>query len=301
VKLIVQPDAGDQPIVNAIRHAREMIDILIFRLDDHRLTHEMEKAIDRGITVRVLIAYKNRGGNRHLRRLEQRMLGMGAQVARTADDLVRYHGKMMIIDNRTLHLYGFNYTCLDLASRSFGIVTSQRKLVREALKLFNADSIRQPYKAGLDTFLVSPENARSRLASFIRHARAELLIYDNRVSDPMMMRLLHERMRAGVNVRIIGKVTAKHNARAHFEVEPFPGARLHVRSIIRDGTHAFVGSQSLARLELDDRREIGMIVKDKSVVQEMRAVFERDWALTAGGKRYAKEIAATTDPSLARV
>jgi len=287
VKLIVQPEAGDQPIIAAIRHAKSMVDVLIFRLDDHRLTHALEKAIERGITVRVLIAYKNRGGNHHLRRLEQRMLHMGAQVARTADDLVRYHGKMMIVDNRTLHLYGFNYTCLDLASRSFGIVTGQHKLVREAVKLFDADSTRQPYKAGLSTFLVSPENARARLASFIRHARSELLIYDMRVSDDEMVRLLHERQAAGVKIRIIGKIVGKHANRSTLTVEPFPGRRLHVRSIIRDGSHAFVGSQSLAKLELDDRREIGVIVKDKSIVQGMRAVFERDWSLTRLGRRSA--------------
>ena len=287
MKLIVQPEAGDQPIIAAIRHAKSMVDVLIFRLDDHRLTHALEKAIERGITVRVLIAYKNRGGNHHLRRLEQRMLHMGAQVARTADDLVRYHGKMMIVDNRTLHLYGFNYTCLDLASRSFGIVTGQHKLVREAVKLFDADSTRQPYKAGLSTFLVSPENARARLASFIRHARSELLIYDMRVSDDEMVRLLHERQAAGVKIRIIGKIVGKHANRSTLTVEPFPGRRLHVRSIIRDGSHAFVGSQSLAKLELDDRREIGVIVKDKSIVQGMRAVFERDWSLTRLGRRSA--------------
>jgi cardiolipin synthase len=290
VKLIVQPEAGDQPIIGAIRHAKLMVDLLIFRLDDHALTHALEKAIERGVAVRVLIAYKNRGGSRHLRRLEQSMLAMGAQVARTADDLVRYHGKMMIIDNRTLHLYGFNYTCLDLASRSFGIVTSQTKLVKEAVKLFEADTLRQPYKAGLRTFLVSPENARQQLAAFIEGARSELLIYDMRLSDDAMVRLLRARMKAGVEIRIIGHLAAKHCRHCDFTVEPFPGTRLHVRSIIRDGTHAFVGSQSLAPLELDERREIGVIVKDKSVVQEMRAVFERDWALTPSGRRKIREI-----------
>ena len=33
--------------------------------------------------------------------------------------------------------------------------------------------------------------------------------------------------------------------------------RLHVRAIIRDGTRAFVGSQSLRKEELDSRREVG--------------------------------------------
>jgi hypothetical protein len=38
--------------------------------------------------------------------------------------------------------------------------------------------------------------------------------------------------------------------------------RLHVRAMVRDGRRAFIGSQSLRRLELDERREIGLIIRD---------------------------------------
>ena len=41
----------------------------------------------------ALIAFANRGGERNLRRLELRCLVAGITVARTADDLTRYHGK----------------------------------------------------------------------------------------------------------------------------------------------------------------------------------------------------------------
>jgi len=87
-------------------------------------------------------------------------------------DLVRYHGKMMIIDEKVLHVYGFNFTRLDIAkSRSLGVITKNRKLVQEAVKLFRADDTRQPYMPGSDRFVISPENARERLARFISGAR----------------------------------------------------------------------------------------------------------------------------------
>jgi hypothetical protein len=72
-----------------------------------------------------------------------RMLEKGVIVARTGDAFVRYHGKMMIVDRQELHVYGFNYTSLDLKSRSFGIVTEDRKAVMEALRVFEADTLRQ--------------------------------------------------------------------------------------------------------------------------------------------------------------
>jgi hypothetical protein len=56
--------------------------------------------------------------------------------------------------------------------------------------------------------------------------------------------------------------------------------RLHVRAIIRDGTSAFMGSQSLRKLELDGRREVGVIIRDSRVARQMRGVFDADWAQT---------------------
>jgi phosphatidylserine/phosphatidylglycerophosphate/cardiolipin synthase-like enzyme len=62
-----------------------------------------------------------------------------------------------------------------------------------------------------------------------------------------------------------------------------------VRTIIRDGSCAFLGSQSLRKLELEKRREVGVIVNDAKVVRQMLSVFEEDWATTEAGKRTAKK------------
>lgn len=47
--------------------------------------------------------------------LEQGLLDVGAIVARTGDDLVRYHGKFIVIDRTTSWLLGFNFTALDIS------------------------------------------------------------------------------------------------------------------------------------------------------------------------------------------
>jgi len=285
MKLIVQPDAGVTPVITAIKQAKKSIDILIFRFDRIEIGRALEAAVARGVRVRALTAHANRGGTKSLRKLEMHLLEAGVTVSRTADDLIRYHGKMMIVDERVLHVFGFNFTAIDMEkSRSFGIITKNAKLVNEAMKLFSADFDRQPYVPSQDRLVVSPENSRERLAAFIKGARKELVIYDPRASDDAMLRLLAERVRAGVDVRIIGKVDAKWDLVS----EKYPGKRLHVRAIIRDGRRAFVGSQSLRRIELDKRREIGIVVNDMAVVNQLRATFESDWAQTDTGRKEAK-------------
>jgi len=296
MKLLVQPDAGVEPLLSAIKGARKTIDILIFRLDREDLVDALRSAQARGVNVRALIAHTNRGGEKSLRKLEMRLLDAGLTVTRTAGELLRYHGKLMVIDQRVLHLYGFNFTGLDiLRSRSFGVTTKNHALVREALKLFEADSARQPYTAGYSRFIVSPENSRERLSEFIKGATSQLLIYDPQVSDSAMLRLLVERAKAGVDVRIIGKLSQKQ--RGQLTAEKYPGKRLHVRAIIRDGRRAFLGSQSLRKLELDKRREIGVVVTDAAVVKQMQKVFEEDWALTETGKSAETKEQQTKEPA----
>lgn len=72
-------------------------------------------------------------------------------------------------------------------------------VVQEALKLFEADATRQPYVPGLDTFVV-------------------------------LIRLLQERAKSGVEIRILGKVTSRRDG---LQVDKVPKVRLHVRAILR--------------------------------------------------------------------
>jgi len=274
MKLLIQPDDGIESLIKAIGKAKKSVEVVIFRFDHREMETALANAAKRGVDVQALIASTNRGGERGLRKLEMRLLAAGVGVARTATDLVRYHGKMMIIDRRELCILGFNFTHLDIdRSRSFGVVTSNRRLVQEAEKLFEADAKRKPYTPGLDTFIVSPVNARKQLSAFVKGAKKELLIYDPEISDPSIVRLLEERSKAGVRIKAIGGVTKRATKIEARKIQ----TRLHTRTIIRDGQHAFIGSQSLRHIELDARREVGVIFRDRKVVSALHKTFHEDW------------------------
>jgi cardiolipin synthase len=275
VKLIIQPADGVAPVVRAIDKAKKVLDIMIFRFDRVEVEKALKAAVARGVKVRALIAHTNKGGDKTLRKLELRLLECGATVARTADDLARYHGKMMIVDNAVLHVYGFNYTKLDIdKSRSFGIVTRDKKLLAEAHKLFESDALRQDYEPNHRRLVVSPESSRAVLTAFVKGARRQLLIYDAQVSDNAIQKVLADRAGDGVEIRILGSLEKDIKG---IKVRKLAPMRLHVRAIVRDGSEAFVGSQSLRKLELEGRREVGVIVKNGGIVRKIAATFEDDW------------------------
>lgn len=303
MQLIIQPDDGLEPVLVAIENAKKSIDIVVFRLDLKPVVKALQAAVSRGVAVRAQIAHTNKGGDKALRKLEARLLDAGVTVSRSPDELIRYHGKMMIVDGRVLHVNGFNFTRADIArSRSFGAVFTSAPLVKEAQRLFQSDLDRQPYSCSNERLVVSPVNSRSILSDFIKGAKKQLLIYDPNINDPRILRLLAQKATAGVDVRVLGKGPG-----CGLNAQKYPGKRLHVRAIIRDRHRAFVGSQSLRALELDRRREIGAMITDAPTVKRMAEVFEADWALTstareaaAAGSKLADADAPTEELTPAR-
>ena len=105
------------------------------------------------------------------------------------------------------------------------------------------------------------------------------MVYDPRLGDTSLHKLLVERARSGVDVRIIGGFDGKRR-RSRWSVTP--GDAYIVRAIVRDSDRAFIVSQSHARLELDGRGEMGVVVRSPRVVRAIQAVFQEDWILAVG-------------------
>ena len=277
MELLVQPGTGIKPLLDGIDKAEHTVQIVIFRFDRGEIEAALTRAVRRGVFVHALVAFtsQGQGGEQTLRNLEMRLLADGVSVARTATDLVRYHDKLMIIDQKSLYMLGFNYTYIDIErSRSFGIVTEKKEWVEEAVKLFTADATRQQYTPECDTFLVSPGNSRQQLLKFIQETRRQLCIYDGKLTDPDMIRLMQQKAKEGVDIRVIGAIGKRATG---MKVAALP-MRLHAQTIIRDGEQMFLGSQSLRTLELDARREVGVIIDDAvHIVQKALEIFEADW------------------------
>jgi cardiolipin synthase A/B len=282
VRLLIQPGDGIRPLIKGISGARKSVEIVIFRFDQREIEQALGSAVSRGVAVTALIASTNSAGEENLRALEMRLLGAGVTVARTHNDLVRYHSKLMIVDRSELYLLAFNLTHADIdRSRSFALITKGRDVVQEAVRLFVADTKRSPYEPPPKKLIVSPVNARKELSAFIKGAKKSLVIYDPQVSDTAIVRLLAERARAGVAIRLIGRLVGKVPGMVAHKL---PQLRLHTRTMVRDGNLAFLGSQSLREAELDARREVGLIFRDPKIVSQLLATFESDWAVVETSK-----------------
>jgi cardiolipin synthase A/B len=275
MQIIIQPRDGIEPLLRGIDQAEHSIEIIIYRLDQIEIEQALIAAAARGVAVHASITHTNREDLRDIKKLERRMANRGIMVTRTAEDLVRYHSKLMIIDRRVLYLLTFNFTFLDIHhSRSFGMITEETALVNEAVRLFEIDTLRQTGKTEFEHFIISPINARERLTEFILGAEKQILIYDDKLSDALIIRHLEALSESGIEIKVIGEMDKRPKG---IEVKKIPDLHLHTQAIIRDRKQVFFGSQSLRKVELEGRREVGLITADEEAVKSFSVIFELDW------------------------
>ena len=113
-----------------------------------------------------------------------------------------------------------------------------------------------------DKLLVQPEDGVTAIIQGLDRAKQS------------MLRILAEKSKAGVEIKILGRA-AKIPARKLSHI------RLHARVIVRDGSYVSIGSQSLRTLELDSRREVGVVFRDLKSARRITKVFMSDWELAA--------------------
>jgi phosphatidylserine/phosphatidylglycerophosphate/cardiolipin synthase-like enzyme len=107
-----------------------------------------------------------------------------------------------------------------------------------------------------------------------------------------MVRVLQERAKAGMEIRLLGRLSRKVSS---IEVHRL-FMRLHTRMLVRDGEDVFLGSQSLRTAELDARREVGLIFRDLKIASRLIGTFEDDWNESKKSKAKSEITGALDDP-----
>jgi hypothetical protein len=163
MKLLVLPTTASRRVLRALRKAKKSVNVTIFRCDLRPIEKALADAVERGVAVHALIANTNRTGERKLRELEQRLLGAGVTVSRTADDLERYHDKLLIVDERTLIRVRLQFH----APRGAQAAQHGRRHAQAARGVGGAAPVRggrreDALRRSVPDLVISPLNARAR-------------------------------------------------------------------------------------------------------------------------------------------
>jgi phosphatidylserine/phosphatidylglycerophosphate/cardiolipin synthase-like enzyme len=82
------------------------------------------------------------------------------------------------------------------------------------------------------------------------------------LSDPQMFAAMRQRQAAGVSVQLLGYGSLE-------------GMVSHGRMMLIDDTTAIIGSTALTPASLDERREVGIVLRDPANAARLKEFFDR--------------------------
>jgi polyphosphate kinase len=288
VELFLQQAATDPHVVG--------IKMTLYRVGAHSpIIDLLIAAAEGGKQVAVLIELKARFDERNNIEWAGRLEDAGVHVVYGVENL-KTHCKLCLVVrkeadriHRYVHIGTGNYNrATACAYTDFGLFTADPGVLDEVTEVFNAltgYSRRSDYTH----LLVAPVTLRKRLRGLIEreieHARggrpARIVVKNNAITDPEMLRLIYRASQAGVKIDLI--VRGACGLRAGV---PGISENIQVRSIVgRFLEHSrayhfenggnpelYMGSADLMERNLDRRVETLVLVRDAGIARHMRDV-----------------------------
>jgi len=285
-ELIIEPDAGRAPLLNAINHSQSSIDLVIYGFTDKTFMNALIRAKNNGKKIQILIEphpyksdYEN---NRAIRALRAENISL----AWPDKKFQLTHQKTFIFDQQTAVVMTFNLTHSSFArERNFALVVTDPNEVQEIKRVFDADVAHQHTTITDPRLVWSPDNSREKITRFIQSAHSEIDIYAEDITDYQIIGTLAKAARAGIDVKILLSVSPEklqNNKIAFLKksgvmIHNSQHYHIHAKVIIIDHQRALLGSINLTKPSLDDNRELSVMTQDNHVISELNNIFSSDW------------------------
>lgn len=265
-RVVIEPAERRAAVLRVIRGARRRLGLTIFRCNDPAVLDEVRAAIARGVEVDVLLTRRASGWRRRLDRVRALLEHMGARVTPHGARATKHHAKYIVADHGPLLVASFNLTrkCFH-ETCDFAVETFDPDAVTDAWRLFEADLARRglPASASRNSRLVvAPEWAGKAVRALLKSATRRIAIIDHKLDDPKVRRILAAKVREGVRVD-------------HIATRVVAGRTAHGKVTIVDGRVALVGSLALSATSLELRRELAILVTERTAVRRLDRFVQR--------------------------
>lgn len=285
-RLITEPNEGDTPFINAITHAKQKIDLVMYGFTDGHIRKALIDAHERGVNVRIILEhtpYLSLNENRYTIKILRRH---HIAVADAPPGIQLVHQKTLIIDNKAAWIMTLNFTYSAFhKQRNFAVIDDNLKDITEIESVFNADWQQRHLKQQTWRLLWSPINMRSSLLHLIQSASHSIKIYAMGLNDYKIIGALAQAAKKGVAVKLL--MTNAYNklnySKLHYlkkagvvvHLNQFP--IIHAKMILVDDSKAYVGSANFTKASLDNNRELGVEVRNPAILELLNHQFLQDW------------------------
>jgi cardiolipin synthase A/B len=288
--LYTEPSQGFSPVYDLINGAKTSIDLTMYELEDTTAEKDLVAAETRGVDVRVILDQREESDNSAAYNY---LKSNGVHVVYSWSKYYYTHEKSLVIDGTTAMIMTANLTSQYYStSRDFLVTDTNAKDVAAIVKVFNADYAHKAVTPGAGADLVwSPTNSQTKLLALINGASSSLRIYANEMDDTAVENALISAANRGVDVQVCGEnedgeydsaYTTLADAGVHISYYSNPdGFYIHGKVIEADygksDAKVFVGSENFSNTSLNENRELGLIIRNQTIMSSIATTFASDF------------------------
>lgn len=285
-QLIVEPDMGRAPIIDAINNSKYSISLVMYGMTDDELLDAFIKQKNRGRTLKIILEqtpYKAEDENKKAQNLlnENKIAWHGG-----VKPFRLIHEKTLLLDGNKAIVMTFNFTKSTFKrDRNFALIVDDKKTVSALNNLFSADWNQTPVVIDQGNLIISPDNSRYKVLQLIDAAKSDIKIYAPSLSDYKLLGELAKAARRGVTIKILttANLRAKQKdflTQAGINIAISKKYFIHAKVIIVDNKLAMLGSLNFTKPSFDVNREVSIITEDREVLRQLIKTFESDWRET---------------------
>jgi len=285
VRIIVEPSDGGAAMVTAIKGATSSVHMTMYMLTSTDVIDALVAQKKAGRDVKVVLNQNTTQSTNQpaFNTLKQ----AGVAVTWAPGAFAFTHEKCIILDGKEAWIMTMNATqSSPTMNREYLAIDDDPTDVAQAEAIFQGDFTNKAVPAP-GTLVVSPINSRSDLVALAVMAKSTIDVEAEEMSDTAFVTALDDAQKRGVKVRIVlsdappapSQTTAVATLKQHgVSLVQVSSPYIHAKSMVVDGTYAFVGSENFSAGSLGYNREVGVIFASASEVAKVLSATTKDFA-----------------------
>ncbi len=289
VTIIVEPSDNAAALKAAINGAKTSLHMTMYLLSNTGIIDALLARKTAGLDVKVVLNKTFPTGDTSSNQdVYTQLSNAGIGVAWAPSTFTLTHEKCVIIDNSTAWIMTMNATQTSpTENREYLAVDTLAADVAQAETIFEHDFANTSYSPPATGLLVAPVSARPQLLTAIAATTKTLDCEGEELSDSDIVSAMISAKNRGVVVHFVlsdatgtaSQTTALAQLKnAGITVVVLHTPYVHAKSMVFDGTTAYVGSENFTTASLLYNRELGLIVTVPSEVQKVLTTTATDYA-----------------------
>ena len=286
VSIIVEPNGnGGSEVVSAINAAKTSVHMTMYLLSNTEVINALVSRHKAGVDVKVLLDSSSQTNNGSV---YNQLKSAGVGVAWSSTKFTYTHEQCVIIDGKTAWIMTMNLTqSSPTANREYLAIDTTAADVTEAETIFQGDFAGKPSGSVTGALMVAPINATSTVTTLINQSKSTVDIEAEELSDYHTADALKAALGRGVKVRVVlsdatmttsGQSAVAEIKGAGGKLVTVSSPYIHAKTMIVDGTIAYVGSENFSTGSLQYNRELGVVFSIASEIQKISTTLSSDFS-----------------------